>query len=200
MRYFKMKMHLILTLFIFVIFYEQSQAKIIQILHMNDTHSYLESTRHDSNKGGAARLKSLIDYYKQKAQEEGIKTLVFDAGDFMEGNLFYLAENGRKSFEVHNEMGLDFGALGNHDYLMGTSELDKILGEIDLKYSLVTANLKISSQFKNIRSKIIPYKEIEIEVSQSAVGIEIMAPPGMEEMSSQLQNIFQNIFPYKQEK
>lgn len=36
-------------------------------------------------------------------------------------------------------------------------------------------------------------KEIEIEVSQSAVGIEIMAPPGMEEMSSQLQSIFQNI-------
>jgi len=36
-------------------------------------------------------------------------------------------------------------------------------------------------------------KEIEIEVSQSTVGIEIMAPPGMEEMSSQLQSIFQNI-------
>ncbi len=36
-------------------------------------------------------------------------------------------------------------------------------------------------------------KEIEIELSQQAVGIEIMAPPGMEEMSSQLQNIFQNL-------
>jgi ATP-dependent protease HslVU, ATPase subunit len=35
-------------------------------------------------------------------------------------------------------------------------------------------------------------KDIEIEVAYSAVGIEIMAPPGMEEMSSQLQNIFQN--------
>lgn len=36
-------------------------------------------------------------------------------------------------------------------------------------------------------------KEIEIEISQSSVGIEIMAPPGMEEMSSQLQSIFQNM-------
>ena len=36
-------------------------------------------------------------------------------------------------------------------------------------------------------------KEIEIEVLYSAVGIEIMAPPGMEEMSSQLQNIFQGL-------
>lgn len=36
-------------------------------------------------------------------------------------------------------------------------------------------------------------QEIEIETYYSAVGIEIMAPPGMEEMTSQLQNMFQNL-------
>ncbi len=36
-------------------------------------------------------------------------------------------------------------------------------------------------------------QEIEIEVSQSSIGVEIIAPPGMEEMSNQLQNIFQNL-------
>lgn len=36
-------------------------------------------------------------------------------------------------------------------------------------------------------------KEIEVEVSMQAVGVEIMAPPGMEEMTSQLQSMFQNI-------
>lgn len=36
-------------------------------------------------------------------------------------------------------------------------------------------------------------KEIEIEVSMQAVGVEIMAPPGMEEMTSQLQGLFQNM-------
>ncbi|MFO1258244.1 MAG: ATP-dependent protease ATPase subunit HslU [Gammaproteobacteria bacterium] len=35
--------------------------------------------------------------------------------------------------------------------------------------------------------------EIEIEVSAAAVGIEIMAPPGMEEMTSQLQSMFQSV-------
>ncbi len=35
--------------------------------------------------------------------------------------------------------------------------------------------------------------EIEIEISQSPVGVEIMAPPGMEEMTTQLQNIFQSL-------
>jgi ATP-dependent HslUV protease ATP-binding subunit HslU len=36
-------------------------------------------------------------------------------------------------------------------------------------------------------------KEIEIEVNATPVGVEIMAPPGMEEMTSQLQGMFQNL-------
>jgi len=36
-------------------------------------------------------------------------------------------------------------------------------------------------------------KEIEVEVSMPAIGVEIMAPPGMEEMTSQLQSLFQNV-------
>ena len=36
-------------------------------------------------------------------------------------------------------------------------------------------------------------KEIDIELSQNAIGVEIMAPPGMEEMTNQLQNIFQSL-------
>jgi ATP-dependent HslUV protease ATP-binding subunit HslU len=36
-------------------------------------------------------------------------------------------------------------------------------------------------------------REIEIEVSVRPVGVEIMAPPGMEEMTNQLQSLFQNL-------
>ena len=36
-------------------------------------------------------------------------------------------------------------------------------------------------------------KEIEIEIQAVPVGVEIMAPPGMEEMTSQLQGMFQNL-------
>ncbi len=36
-------------------------------------------------------------------------------------------------------------------------------------------------------------KEIEAELSVPAIGVEIMAPPGMEEMTSQLQGMFQNL-------
>ena len=36
-------------------------------------------------------------------------------------------------------------------------------------------------------------KEIEINVSSPQIGVEIMAPPGMEEMTNQLQGLFQNM-------
>ncbi len=36
-------------------------------------------------------------------------------------------------------------------------------------------------------------REVEVEVTAHPVGVEIMAPPGMEEMTSQLQSLFQNL-------
>jgi len=46
---------------------------------------------------------------------------------------------------------------------------------------------------KMLREGKLDDKEIEIEVSETRIGVEIMAPPGMEEMTSQLQNIFQSM-------
>lgn len=46
---------------------------------------------------------------------------------------------------------------------------------------------------KMLREGKLDEKEIEIEVSDTRIGVEIMAPPGMEEMTSQLQSMFQNI-------
>ena len=46
---------------------------------------------------------------------------------------------------------------------------------------------------KKLREGSLDNKEIEIELSQIAAGVEIMAPPGMEEMTSQLQNMFSNM-------
>ena len=46
---------------------------------------------------------------------------------------------------------------------------------------------------KRLREGALDDREIEIDVSVTPMGIEIMAPPGMEEMTSQLQGMFQNI-------
>nr|HAT8715212.1 ATP-dependent protease ATPase subunit HslU [Legionella jordanis] len=46
---------------------------------------------------------------------------------------------------------------------------------------------------KQLREGALDENEIEVELSASQVGVEIMAPPGMEEMTSQLQSMFQQI-------
>ena len=46
---------------------------------------------------------------------------------------------------------------------------------------------------KKLREGDLDDKEIEIDVSLAPAGVEIMAPPGMEEMSQQLQGMFANL-------
>ncbi len=46
---------------------------------------------------------------------------------------------------------------------------------------------------EKLRNGELDDKEIEMELSVQSVGVEIMAPPGMEEMTSQLQGMFQNM-------
>ena len=46
---------------------------------------------------------------------------------------------------------------------------------------------------KMLREGALADREVEIDVQGAAVGVEIMAPPGMEEMTQQLQGMFQNM-------
>jgi ATP-dependent HslUV protease ATP-binding subunit HslU len=46
---------------------------------------------------------------------------------------------------------------------------------------------------KMLREGKLDDKEVEIDIQAIPVGVEIMAPPGMEEMTSQLQGMFQNL-------
>jgi ATP-dependent HslUV protease ATP-binding subunit HslU len=46
---------------------------------------------------------------------------------------------------------------------------------------------------KRLREGTLDDREIEVEVSAAPIGVEIMAPPGMEEMTNQLQSLFSNM-------
>ncbi len=46
---------------------------------------------------------------------------------------------------------------------------------------------------KKLREGDLDDKEIEVELSASSMGVEIMAPPGMEDMTNQLQSMFSNL-------
>ena len=46
---------------------------------------------------------------------------------------------------------------------------------------------------KLLREGRLDEREVEVEVNTPQIGVEIMAPPGMEEMTNQLQGLFQNL-------
>ena len=149
--------------FLFFIFLSlNAHSELIQILHTNDIHSYFDGIDHDKLKGGYANIKYMINKYKEKANNEGIKSLVVDAGDFMEGTLFYMSDYGLKSFEMHNKMGYDIAVVGNHDFLMGTDDLNKLLGMIDLNFSYLSGNLSADKKYKNINNKIKSHKIVKV--------------------------------------
>lgn len=53
---------------------------------------------------------------------------------------------------------------------------------------------------KKLREGKLDDKEVEIDLAQQQIGMEIMAPPGMEDMTSQLQSMFQNMSQDKTKK
>lgn len=53
---------------------------------------------------------------------------------------------------------------------------------------------------KKLREGKLDDKEVELDLAAPQVGVEIMAPPGMEDMTSQLQNMFQNMSSEKTKK
>jgi ATP-dependent HslUV protease ATP-binding subunit HslU len=65
-------------------------------------------------------------------------------------------------------------------------------GDSELK-SVTEENPTRQKFRKKLREGKLDDKEIEIEMSASPMGVEIMTPPGMEDMADQLQGLFQNV-------
>lgn len=64
-------------------------------------------------------------------------------------------------------------------------------GSIDTGHTKETSTRQVFR--KQLREGDLDAQEIEIDISASPMGVEIMAPPGMEDMTSQLQSMFQQI-------
>jgi 5'-nucleotidase/UDP-sugar diphosphatase len=147
-------------------------AELIQILHTNDLHSHLDHAVHRPDLGGYARVKVLLEKYRKEASSQGIGTLAMDGGDFMEGNLYYMADKGKKTFEVFNKIGHDVAVLGNHDYLMAADDLEEILREYPPTYKLLAANFKLESNFVAVNEYVKPVWETVVSgVKVGVIGI-----------------------------
>uniref|UniRef100_A0A1A9Z1I5 ATP-dependent protease ATPase subunit HslU n=1 Tax=Glossina pallidipes TaxID=7398 RepID=A0A1A9Z1I5_GLOPL len=80
--------------------------------------------------------------------------------------------------------------------------LDVLIPPAKNNWGKVDINVEPSKTRQNFRKKLkakeLDDKEIEINLAATPIGVEIMAPPGMEEMTSQLQSMFKHLAGQKQ--
>ena len=99
---------------------EQADNKLV-ILHTNDTHSQIEPGR--DGLGGVMRRKAVID--SVRAAEKNV--MVVDAGDAVQGTLYFYLYGGAVEQEVMNILGVDTRILGNHEFDNGIDSLASVL-------------------------------------------------------------------------
>lgn len=142
----------------------QTTATIVQILHTNDLHSYYDHTIIDPTRGSYAAMKAKMDELEAAAAKDGVATLRFDAGDFLDGNLFYMADRGRRGFRMMERMGYDAVAVGNHDWLMGGRELNDMLKEQPPTFEYLGANFKaVNPLYTSIKKHVQEYTVFRVD-------------------------------------
>lgn len=108
-------------------------AEHLVILHTNDTHSQIK-TNPKTGLGGALRRKAAVD--SVRAAEKNV--LLVDAGDAVQGSLYFYLYGGKVEQRLMNELGYDFAILGNHEFDLGADSMAKVLR--GNKATLLTTN------------------------------------------------------------
>ena len=91
-------------------------ADELVLLFTNDLHSQIESldasSTYNAGKGGAARIKVLVD--SVRTAEKAV--ILADAGDFVQGTYYFTCLNGDVEMRIQKEIGYDIRTVGNHEF------------------------------------------------------------------------------------
>lgn len=95
------------------------------ILHTNDTHSSIDPDLRGN--GGIARRKAIID----SVREARTNVMLVDAGDAVQGSLYFTIFGGEVERVLMNEMGYDIRILGNHEFDRGMDGLAREWSQVN---------------------------------------------------------------------
>lgn len=184
-----------LTLLILSFFASLIWAQDLVILHTNDLHSMFEGTGPDSLytpepdgdpvRGHFARLATLIEQERQKAQDKQSSLLLVDAGDFYGGTLFQILgpdPDHPLSPEVDFllNMQYDLVSLGNHEFDAGETGLITMLQkrktQIQAQSFFTSTNIQIPADHA-LKAFIAPRKIVETPHGRIGL-LSILGPDG----------------------
>lgn len=128
-------------------------AERLVILHTNDTHSIVDPA-YDDNLGGVMRRKAVID--SVRSAEPNV--LLVDAGDVVQGSLYFTRFHGDVEQRIMNHLGYDIQIPGNHEFDNGIDGMARYYK--GPKADLLSANYDFSAT--PMRGMFKPYVIKEI--------------------------------------
>lgn len=132
--------------------------KMLVILHTNDTHSHIDADP-ETGTGGVLRRKAVIDSIRKAASN----VILVDAGDAVQGSLYYTLYKGEVESMVMNELGYDIALLGNHEFDNGIDALAnqyKQLNAAKISSNYDFSETAVNGMFSPFEIKIIDGKTI----------------------------------------
>jgi 5'-nucleotidase/UDP-sugar diphosphatase len=140
----------------------------INIVHMNDWHSRIESiNKYDSTCsaedetegncfGGAARLVTAVNQARERLGADNM--LMLNAGDNFQGSLFYTTYKGTVEAGILNKIGTDAMAVGNHEFDDGEPGLASFLDVAE--FPVLSANV-LAGYESALGDRVKPYVVLE---------------------------------------
>lgn len=116
------------------------KTKVLRILHTNDTHSCIFPLNPNlkdtvvAGRGGYLRRIAMLK--EERAKDPDL--LYFDSGDFSQGSSYYTLYKGEVEATLMNEMHIDAGTIGNHEFDCGLENMAKVFRQ--LNFPIVCAN------------------------------------------------------------
>ena len=143
-----------------------SVAGNLVILHTNDTHSAIDPD--DKGLGGIVRRKVLTD--SVRASQPNV--LLVDAGDAVQGTLYFTLYDGEVERRLMNELGYDIQILGNHEFDNGMERLAAQWRQLNaqrLSSNYDFRGTPLDSVFKPYAIKEYDGKKIGIKIGRAHV-------------------------------
>lgn len=138
---------------LFVIAVAPAWSRELVIMHTNDTHSQIDPT--DKGYGGIQRRKAFVDSVRNASDF----SLLVDAGDAVQGTLFFTLYGGEVEMKVMNLLGYDLAILGNHDFDNGMERLRDNVSASDAAW--LSTNYSFADP--KLRERFAPYKIYEFD-------------------------------------
>jgi len=110
-------------------------AQTVSILYFNDAHEIAPVLDDLGERGGVARLKTIVDSVKKENPE----TIVVFGGDCAGGTLFGALYHGHPQIEAFNRIPVDIASFGQHDFDFGVENNMQLIEESGFQW--ITSNL-----------------------------------------------------------